>query len=416
MKILLLILLFLSSTFAQAQFTFQKTYGGSDYDAASAAAPTSDGGFIVIGQTVNFGAGGNYGMYLVRTDREGDTLFTKVYCGLGLMGRSVIETSDRGFLLSGFIKAGFGNTDFLVLKTDSTGVISWKKSFGATSTDAVYSVRQTIDGGYIIGGTLVLGSENAAVIKMDAAGNVIWDKIYGGGSLEGCRAIQQTSDGGYILAGYASTYAYTSGYNDVYVIKMNSAGDTVWSRSYGGPNGYETAADVKQTSDGGYIVCGSATSFGAGGTDVYVIKLTSAGDTTWTRTYGGSGEDYSCSVVQTADGGYAIAGVSKSFGATNNKIYLLKINSSGGILYSKTFGGLCAEECASIIETDEQGLLIAGSTCSFGAGDWDAYLIKTDAAGNSGCHEQNVSTITGLPPTSVKKPRTSIYSSVPSTS
>ena len=151
-----------------------------------------------------------------------------------------------------------------------------------------------------------------------------WQRTYGGAGNDAGYSVQQTTDGGYIIAG---TYDFYGANQQVYLIKTNASGDTLWTRTYGGA-GDDYGKSVQQTQDGGYIIAGYTTSFGAGNDDVYLNKTNANGDTLWTRTYGGTNWDYSRSVQQTQDGGYIVAGMTSSFG-NSAQVYLIKTDSLG---------------------------------------------------------------------------------------
>jgi len=154
-----------------------------------------------------------------------------------------------------------------------------------------------------------------------------WAKTYGGTGDDYAYSIQQTSDGGYIVAGYTGSSG--AGLADFWVLKLKSDGTVDWQKTYGG-GGYDSASSIQQTSDGGYIVAGVTTSFGAGGYDFWVLKLDGSGNVQWQKTYGGTGNDYANSIQQTTDGGYIVAGVTTSFGAGGD-FWVLKLDSSGNV-------------------------------------------------------------------------------------
>ena len=197
----------------------------------------------------------------------------------------------------------------------------WTRTYGGTTDDRGYSVQQTADGGYIIAGLTYRGFSDVYLIKTDTSGDTLWTRTYGGESSDEGYSVRQTADGGYIVAGYTR-----SGYNspDVYLIKTDASGDTLWTRTYGGI-GDDRGYSVELTADGGYIVAG--VSIG----DLYLIKTDGTGDTLWTRTYGGMRTDEGWSVKQTADGGYVIAGWTYSFGAGGSDVYLIRLDSETGI-------------------------------------------------------------------------------------
>jgi len=179
----------------------------------------------------------------------------------------------------------------------------WERTYGGPNVEWGYSVQQTSDGGYIVAGYSgsfpVFG---IYLLKTNASGDTLWTRTYGGLSWDQGNSVQQTSDGGYIVAGYTHSFGHANGWADVWLIKTNASGDTLWTRTYGGTNG-DQGYSVQQTSDGGYIIAGWTNSFGAGGYDVYLIKANASGDTLWTKTYGGTNDDYGNSVQQTSDGG-----------------------------------------------------------------------------------------------------------------
>src|SRR3990172_2968841 len=260
---------------------------------------------------------------------------------------------------------------------------TFQKTFGGTSDDWGFSVQQTTDGGYIITGTITsfgAGYEDAYLIKTDANGNSLWTKTFGGITYDVGNSVRQTTDGGYIIAG--TTYSFGVGNYDVYLIKTDANGNTLWTKTFGGTSSDE-GYSAQQTTDGGFVIAGLTDSFGAGLYDVYLIKTNGSGDTLWTKTFGGIGIDYGLSAQQTTDGGYVIAGVTQSFGAGIDDVYLIKTDGNGDTLWTKIFGGTDIDEGYSVQQTTDGGFVITGYTGSFGAGNADVYLIKTDANGNS---------------------------------
>jgi hypothetical protein len=304
---------------------FAKTYGGTDLDWAYSVQQTSDGGYIVAGWTESFGAG--YGdIFLIKTDANGNIIWAKTYGGTNWdEARSVQQTSDGGYIVAGWTESfGAGYEDIFLIKTDTNGNIIWAKTYGGINRDEAYSVQQTSDGGYIVAGwTYSWGG--ILLIKTDTNGNVIWAKTYGGNR---AYSVQQTSDGGYIVAGV--TRPFGAGYDDAFLIKTDANGNIQWAKTYGGTH-YDVAYSVQQTSDGGYIVAGETTSFGAGIYDIFLIKTDANGNVQWAKTYGGTNSDYASSVQQTSDGGYILAGFTGSFGAGLGDIFLIKTDASGNI-------------------------------------------------------------------------------------
>jgi hypothetical protein len=255
----------------------------------------------------------------------------------------------------------------------------WTKTYGGDSTDVGFSVKETFDGGYIIAGyTLSFGVNHADIylIKTDINGDTLWTKIYNiPNRWDMARDVQQTSDSGYVVTGVSST-----GEDAFFLMKTNAFGDTVWTKTYGGAS-HDQAWSVQQTLDKGYIVAGRTMSFGAGGYDYYLIKTDSLGDTLWTKTYGGLEHDYAYSVQQTTDSGYIVVGYTWSYGAGVNDVYLIKTDSSGDTLWTKVYGGASVDIGYSVQQTIDGGYIIVGVTASYGNGM--IYCLKTDQNGDT---------------------------------
>jgi hypothetical protein len=378
------IFIFTSPAFAQAGWW--RTYGGAEDDYGYSVQQTSDGGYIVAGKTGSFGAG-SHDVYLIRTNAQGDTLWTRTFGGADADGGfSVQQTLDGGYIVAGFAASfGAGEPEVYLIKTDAQGDTQWTRTYGGPGYEYGSSVQQTSDGGYVVAGTKgLLFYADVYVIKTDSQGDTVWTRTYGGTGEDRGNSVQQTLDGGYIVAGFTSSFG--PGDEDVYLIKTNDSGDTVWTRTYGGTSNDE-GFSVRQTSDGGYIIAGSTASFGAGTRDVYLIRVDTTGDTLWTRTCGGMGDDLGYSVQQAADGGYIVAGCTRSFGTGYTDVYLIMTDAAGDTLWTRTYGGTTWDFGNSVQQTLDGGYIIAGWTYSFGGGLCKVYLIKTDANGNVGIAE-----------------------------
>jgi len=266
---------------------------------------------------------------------------------------------------------------------DKTRDISWEKTFGGKGDDEANSIQQTTDGGYIVAGwTESFGSawwKDIYILKLNSEGEVEWQKTFGGGDSDEAKSIQQTTDGGYIVVG--RTGSFGSGGYDVYILKLNVKGEIEWQKTFGGKD-YDEANSVQQTIDGGYIVAGWTKSFGSGGYDVYILKLNSKGEVEWQKTFGGWNDDEANSIQQTIDGGYIVAGVTGSFGFGEQDAYILKLNLKGEAEWQKTFGGKGDDEAKSIQQTKDGGYIVAGWTKSFGSAWWkDVYILKLNSKG-----------------------------------
>ena len=384
---------FISFSGSSAQETFQVTFGGTGVDYGYAVKQTMDSGYIVAGYTTSFGAG-NRDVYLIRTDKSGQKLWSKTYGAANIDYAWTIDIAvDGGFLIGAHSGSfGAGSHDIYLIKCDSVGLVEWTKVYGGGSADGAYSLQQTADGGYIVSAhtsSFGAGQHDVYLIKINNSGDTLWTRAYGGTSGDYLRAVHQTVDGGYVLV--AETFSFGAGSADVYLLKTDSLGKVMWTKTYGGSSS-DYGYSVKQTFDGGFIIAGFTNSFGAGQFDLYVTKTDMNGVVIWSKTYGGASSDYGHSVIQTLDSGYVICGYTLSFGMAT-QVYLVKLDSDGNLLWSKTYGGSGNDFGWSVEQTTDSGFVITGNTDSFGRGNRDVYLIKTDRFGNSGCHEAVAATI-----------------------
>jgi hypothetical protein len=363
---------------------WSRAFGGSSADWGSSVQPTADGGYIIVGATASYGAG-SYDVYLIKTDAEGNQQWFKTFGGSSAdYGSSVQQAADGGYIIAGNTDSyGAGRSDVYLIKTDADGNKQWSRTFGGSALDDGYAVAQTDDGGYIIvGGTDSYGAgyTDVYLIKVDTDGELQWDTTLGGSSADWGSSVQPTAHGGYIIVG--ATASYGAGSYDVYLIKTDAEGNQQWFKTFGGSSA-DYGFSVQPTDDGGYIIAGNTYSFGAGGSDVYLIKVSERGHQQWFKTFGGSDDDGAYSVQQTSDGGFIIAGWTESWGAGATDVYLIKTDDDGNEQWSKTIGGLHSDYASSVQQAADGGYIITGWTRSYGAGGGDLYLIKTDANGNT---------------------------------
>jgi len=298
-------------------------------------------------------------------------------------GYAIQQTSDGGYIVAGMTNSySYGNSDIAVYKLNSSGNKVWFKHYGGTNFDDAYSVEQTSDGGYIVAGyteSYSYGASDFAIYKLNSSGNKVWFKHYGGTNNEKAYSIQQTSDGGYIVAGY--THSYSHGESDIAIYKLNSSGNKAWFKHYGGTD-FDYGDSVQQISDGGYIVAGSTKSYSYGNSDFAIYKLTSSGNKVWFKHYGGTSEDSAFSIQQTSDGGYIVAGHTHSYtyGVIDFSVY--KLNSSGNKVWFRHFGGVNSDYGRSIHQTSDGGYVFAGFGMSFTHGNWDFNIYRLNSSGN----------------------------------
>jgi hypothetical protein len=355
---------------------WEQSFGGANDERLSCVQQTSDGGYILGG-----------------------------YSKSGVSGN---KTSTN--------HSYYDSYDYWVIKLDGGGNKVWENSFGGTDFEILLSLQQTTDGGYILGGfsnSDVSGSKTSTnyggndywVIKLDAGGNEVWEKSFGGTNDDGLYSLQQTSDGGYILGGFSNSdvsgnkTSTNYGNYDYWVIKLDEGGNKVWEKSFGGTD-IDVLQSLQQTSDGGYIlggwsmsgVSGSKTSTNYGGYDYWVIKLDASGNKLWEKSFGGSGADYLLTLQQTTDGGYILGGESNS-GVSGNKnsanqgsydFWVVKLDASGNKVWDQSFGGSDWEILYSASQTSDGGYILCGNSSSEVSGnktsphygDRDYWVVK----------------------------------------
>jgi len=363
---------------------WSKIYGGYNWESGCDIQITTDGGYIIVGHTESFGAGKD-DVWLIKIDSNGNKLWSKTYgTELNEWGNSLQQTDDGGFIITGLtgnILAGdFG---IWLLKTDAQGNIKWDKTF--LKNDGIGNcVQQTTDGGYIITGYV---DSNACLIKTDSDGNELWNKTFGISSvLDIGSSVRQTNDDGYIVVG--STRSYGSSNMDVWLIKIDSNGKELWNKTFGG-NDADMGHSVEQTNDGGYIISGTTESFSAGYDDVWLIKTDIDGKELWNKTFGSAGYSDNIgdagdgTVRQTSDGGYILTGRRDGGHYTGFNVWLIKTDENGIQMWDKTYDykGFNDEGC-SVQQTSDGGYIIVG-TVGRGYSNDDIWIIKTDKDGNT---------------------------------
>jgi len=345
---------------------FNKTFG-ADADLASTVVQTSDGGYAITGPT-NL-SDTDRESFLIETDSGGNVEFERTLEG---SAAEVVQTSDGGYALAGGI-GPIPEQDLFFLKTDQNGNVEINKTFGGSDTDFANAVAQTSDGGYaVVGNTESFGTNDGWFIKMDSNGNVEIDKKFGGPGINEPRSVVQTSDGGYAFAGRILSGGPD---DDGWLVKTDSDGDIEFKKTFGGSD-EDSTRSVIQTLDGGYVLTGRASSFGSGGRDGWLIKTDANGNEQFNETYGGSGSDEAFRLDATSDGGYALAGLTESFGSGGRDAWFIKTDANGNQEFSETFGGSDSDTVYSVAQTSDGGYALAGFTESFGSGGSNAWLIR----------------------------------------
>ena len=386
---ILLISFFANSLFSQVT-RFQITYGNNQSNWGSAI-PVSDGGYIIMTEDSTWPASRD--IIMIKTDSIGNIAWTKKYGNTSNTDDTryyqITEAHNGGYLIAGALNATWGPVVSVWIRTDSNGDTVWVKRdmFGSGT------LIKTSDGGY--------AQVGVSLLKTDSMGNIQWAKIYT--AVSGSPTCgQQTADGGYIILG--STGQYASGGptdRDLVLIKTDSVGNIQWTKVYGSPTSMELIilgeGAVVQANDGGYaILATTSVAYQSLTFDLLFIKTDAAGNLQWSKTYGGASGDYAADLKATGAIGYIITGRTIGFEPplqNSMRSFMMRTDGNGTPVWTKMYGDMANnnynsnDEAYYVNYTADGGFLMSGATQSFGAGAWDAWLIKTDALGVSGCNE-----------------------------
>lgn len=406
-------------SFAQAPtIQWEKTLGGNNSDGIIAAFENSDGSYFV-GGTSNSGLSGNKTVatkggsdfWVLKLDASGNVLWQKSIGGSAdeRLGAAQV-TQDGGYILGGSSSSDIsgdktessqGQNDFWIVKLDAAGNIEWQNTIGGSGFEELNDLYATPDGGYIAGGRSTSGisgdkTENGQgswdfwVVKLDAMGSIQWQNNIGSNGVEEIRSLQPAADGGYILAGTSNGDAQgdktenSQGDNDFWVVKLDAVGNIQWQNTIGGSDA-DFVENVQQTSDGGFMlggwtfseISGDKTEPSRGDADYWLVKLDATGYIQWQKTLGGSDGDYLYSVKQTTEGNYILSGWSRSDisgdktepSRGSGDFWLLKLTSSGNILWQASIGGSFDDVLLYSESTADNGFILGGYSDSNTSGD-----------------------------------------------
>jgi hypothetical protein len=357
---------------------WNKTFGGNNLDWGWSVQETTDGDLIITGETASYGSG-NFDSWLIKTDSSGNEIWNKTFGGPFKDGsRSVRQTDDEGYILGGYADS-YGNPghDAWFIKTDSDGNEEWNTTVGGIASDATFSVFQTSDEGYIGVGYADSygGNHDLWLVRTNKYGNEQWNRTYGSAELDTGYSLKECNDDGFIIAG--TTQSYGTGYQDAWLIKTDSYGNEEWNNTYGGVSN-DWGSEVVITDDG-YYLAGDTYSYGPGSYDFWLVKTDKYGNELWNKTYGESdSHDTGYSFIQTSDGGFAIVGTKTSFSTELTDMWLIKTDSNGNMKWNITIDGGNDEWSYSVDETNDGGYVIIGRTNSVGSGDYDFWLLKIE--------------------------------------
>lgn len=359
-------------------------HGGANSEYGKKIRPTTDGEYIIVGSTESEGSG-NSDVWLIKTDENGDRLWSKTFGGSQYdYGKDVRQTADGGYVITGNTYSyGNGGHDVWLIRTDGNGDLLWEETYGGGGNEYGEGVCETTDGSIIITGCDYHGGDDPwselYIIKTNAQGSVLWSSTYGNwGDFSWGLSVIETKDGQYAVVGF--TESYGNGRKDIWLLKFNQNGNFRWHGTYGG-SGFERGFSLQETADEGLILVGYTSSYGNGGNDVWLVKTDKNGQEMWNREYGGEKDDEGYSVRVTADGGYIISGGTWSSGAGNRDVWIIRTDNNGMKLWDRTYGGGSTDYSESIGTAADGGYMILATSYSFGAGKYDIWLIRTDSAG-----------------------------------
>jgi hypothetical protein len=353
------------------QMIWDNTIGGEQEDFLTDIIRSSDSGYMVAGRSGSYTT--SIDGILAKTDSSGNELWVQDFGCDAVDGMNrVIGISDGDYVGVGYYHDPELLNDVILARIDDDAKIKWIVRLDYGGEEMGRDIKETRDGGFIIAAHTVMAPDYL-LIKTDAAGNSMWSRTLGGNGDDLAYSILNTDDGGYLIGGASNSFG--DGDFDIYVVKINPMGFEEWSRTYGG-DGDEYGYSMRNTDDGGYIIAGYTTSYGAGGEDLYLVKTDDKGDVEWTRTYGDENNNRAGSVIVNADHGFTLTGSTDNIGDERLDAYVVKTDSLGNMLWENSYGGHGDDWGNGIIQTPEGSYIIAGGSESFGNGSSSGYLVR----------------------------------------
>jgi len=427
------------------KINWERSFGMDGVQVANKIIQTSDGNYLVIGNSGSPNSNSNisFGMvdfWILKIDNNGNIIWENTFGGSDNdIPYSAKETQDGGFIIAGesssndgSLTTNNGNSDFWVIKIDSQGSLLWQKNYGGSNDDRASSLSVTTDGSIIVGGTTNSwdgdivgnhGNNDYWVIKLNNLGDLIWQKPYGGTSTDELKELITTTEGNIVLTGYTSSnngdVSGNNGESDVWVLKVDINGNIIWQSCYGG-NSQEIALSLVETIDNNLILCGNTYSNnglvsgnnGSGTSDAWVLKINQNGNLLWQKCFGNTTNQVAQSIEVTEDGGYIFSGYTDSGGGNisdyNGGVYdvwILRMDSLGNEIWENNLGGSGGEAAVSIIKTTEGEYLLTGfsnsndgDVLSGQSGNINIWVVKFDEPNiigrvyldiNSNCEKEN---------------------------
>jgi hypothetical protein len=366
---------------AQLETVWTATYGGTANDGLLSAIETADGHLIAVGYSYSFGPG-EVNLYVVKTDAGGDTLWTRALGGAGRdYGYGVCEATGGGCVVAGYTtSSGAGREDVYVARLDADGDVVWERAYGGLGSDEGRAVCASSDGCFVVAGrtdSFGSGESDVYVLKLDADGDSLWTLALGGSLYDWGEDVCESADGCYCVCGSTGS---SSSSRDILLAKITAAGTPVWERSYGDAVvyiGHDWGTALCATADSGLAVTGSRVIAGVDPDEIYFLKADQLGNQTSLKRYYGTFIEYGCSICETPEGGFLICGAEKDEYTLKNDLMLVKRVPGSNWVWEQVVGGAGSDWGSSAVDMAAPGYyLIAGHTESYGAGGYDGWLLK----------------------------------------
>ena len=361
--------------------TWEQTFGGPLDDKIAAAVQMPDGGFAIVGNT-RTSRTGNYDSWVVRIEAEGTPRWRRSF-GSGATDqlRDVIATADGGLFVVGHTRArGAGESDLWLLKLDADGALGFERTYGGAAHDRIHAAAPSDDGGVFLTGFTAsegAGGRDLWVTRFSPDGDLVWSRTLGGSRHDEGLDLALLADGGVAVAGHVWTHE-VQGF-DIAVARFSQTGDLVWQRTLDRGR-FDAGTGIVATPDGRLLVVGASSMQGLGNTDLWAISLDSTGQVLWDRVYGGVRGEEPWDLTVARSGGFVVAVETFSKGEGGD-IWLLGLAADGSVNWERLFGGALWEHPSALIETKDGGLLLGGHTASKGSGFEDAWLLRLTADG-----------------------------------
>jgi hypothetical protein len=345
--------------------------------------PTEDGGYIVVGVTKSSGQG-DEDIYLVRTDSEGEILWTETHGGSDQDNGWFVQEASGGYVVAGFTSSfGAGDFDCYLLETDSDGGLEWSRTYGGVAKDRCWGMISAGDGGYVLVGETTskgAGEEDCLLIKVSSQGEELWSRAFGGERSDRCFSVARAEDGGFVLAG--QTYSEGAGDRDAYILKTSASGELEWSKTFGGAAS-DVGHSITALPEGTFVMTGYTTSLAEKGDDPYLIKVDALGEVQWARVLPMEGINHTLTGDLTQDGGFCLTGFSEYPKRRASAALLVRTDSEGRLEWHRDL--LLTEAGQSlgytVRGTQDGGCVLTGHTTVGSAGSLDLLLIKVDLQG-----------------------------------